>query len=95
MRSTNGQIRNALRMLWLRSRERSEALKRDHYSCVRCGIHQSSSKSAPQKIEVHHKEGVGNWDAIIELIQKELLCDPDLLECLCPYCHRSETYGTG
>jgi predicted HNH restriction endonuclease len=76
-----------LRQLWLRSRERGEALKRDKYSCVRCGIKKSVKKGSEQKIEVHHKEGVCNWDKIIEVIREELLCSIDKLESLCPDCH--------
>lgn len=76
-----------LRQLWLRSRERGEALKRDKYSCVRCGKKQSKKQGCEQKVEVHHKEKVCNWDKIIEVIREELLCDVEKLETLCPECH--------
>ena len=33
----NSKIRQALRQLWLRSRERASALKRDKYTCQICG----------------------------------------------------------
>ena len=76
-----------LRLLWLRSRERSETLKRSEYKCERCGVKKSKAKGCEQKVEVHHKEGVCNWDRIIEVIREELLCSPDKLESLCPDCH--------
>ena len=76
-----------LRQLWLRSRERGEALKRAGYACEKCGVKKSAAKGKEQKIEVHHKEGVCNWDKIIEVIREQLLCSPDKLEALCPECH--------
>jgi len=79
-----------LRLLWMRSRERSEALKRTGYCCESCGKKRSEAKGKEQKIEVHHKEGIGNWDAVIELIRKEILCEPELLEVLCPDCHEKQ-----
>lgn len=91
-RTPKGRIRAALRLLWLRSRERSECLKRDGYACVKCGIKQSKAKDNIVKVEVHHKVGVGNWNKIIELIQEELLCNPKYLETLCKDCHKEETY---
>jgi predicted HNH restriction endonuclease len=87
-------IRNALRKLWLQSKERNLALKNANYTCQSCGVKQSKAIGQEQKVQVHHKEGVGNWDKIIEMIQEELLCDPELLEVLCPDCHRGKTYGT-
>ena len=85
------QIVHALRQLWLRSRERAEALKNAKYTCKDCGVKASTAKGKEQKIQVHHKEGIGNWDAVVELIYKEILCDPSKLEVLCPDCHRN--YG--
>lgn len=87
METKRSTIKSALRLLWLHSRERSECCKRDNYSCVSCGVKQSKAKGKEQKIEVHHKDGVGNWDAVIDLIRKELLCDIEHLETLCPSCH--------
>lgn len=81
------RVRSTLRQLWLRSRERAAALQRDDYSCVDCGVKQSKAKGKEQKVEVHHKDGITNWDAIVDAIQTHLLCDPDDLETLCPECH--------
>ena len=84
------RIKGMLRQLWLRSAERSECLKRDRYSCQRCGVKKSVKKGFEQKVEVHHKEGILNWDEIIDLIHEQLLCDIDKLETLCPECHSHE-----
>jgi predicted HNH restriction endonuclease len=86
-RTGRSQIVHTIRMLWLRSVERSEALKRTKYCCEKCGVKRSVAKGKEQKVEVHHKEGIGNWDAVVEVIRKEILCDPDNLEVLCPECH--------
>jgi hypothetical protein len=79
-----------LRQLWLRSRERAAALKRDKYCCQRCGVKASTAKGKEQKVVVHHKEGIGNWDRVIEVLREEILCDPIKLETLCPDCHEEE-----
>lgn len=84
------KVRNALRQLWLRSRERAAALKREKYTCQRCGVKQSKAKGKEQKVEVHHKEGIGNWEIVIDAIIAEILCDPSNLEVVCPNCHDKE-----
>lgn len=89
-RTSKTHIVRGLRLIWMRSKERGSALKRDDYSCVKCNVKQSKAKGYEQKVEVHHKEGVANWDAIINAIQTHLLCDPDDLETLCPECHKLE-----
>jgi CRISPR/Cas system CSM-associated protein Csm3 (group 7 of RAMP superfamily) len=88
------QIRGALRQLWLRSRERAKALKDNNYTCQKCHVKQSKAKGKEQKVEVHHKEGVCNWEQILQCIYDQLLCDPSKLEVLCPICHKEETYGS-
>ncbi len=84
------RIRSALRKLWLHSRERGTAIKRDKYTCQRCGVKKSTAKGKEQKVEVHHKMGIPNWDYMIELIYKNLLVNPEQLETLCPSCHDKE-----
>lgn len=84
------KVRAALRQLWLRSRERAAALKREQYTCQRCGVKQSKAKGKEQKIEVHHKSGIGNWEIVIDAVIKEILCSPEFLEVICPYCHNKE-----
>jgi len=84
----SSQIRSALRRLWLRSRERSAAIKRDGYCCQICGVKQSRAKGREVYVEVHHKDGVANWDALIEAVRKYLLCDVDGLQTVCKSCHK-------
>lgn len=84
------RVKQAIRQLWLRSRERAIALKLAGYACQRCGAKQSVAKGREQKIEVHHRKGIGNWDRVIDLIFEEILCRPEELEVLCPKCHGEE-----
>ena len=81
------QIIHSLRQLWLRSRERAECLKLAHYTCAKCQRKKSAKKGFEQKVEVHHRGGIENWDFLVEDIRKFLLCSPDELEALCPDCH--------
>ena len=81
------RVRSAIRQLWLRSRERAKALKDQGYCCQSCGVKQSKAKGKEQAIEVHHKTGIGNWDAVIDVIFEQILCSPTTLEVLCPDCH--------
>ena len=76
----------ALRRLWLRSRERAVALKREGYCCEKCGKKQSVAKGKEVKLEVHHKEGI-EWEQLIDLVFEQLLCNPEKLEVLCKDCH--------
>ena len=89
-RTTKNQIRSALRRLFLRSRERAKRIKDDKYTCQRCGKKQSKAKGKELKVEVHHREGICNWDKIFEVIYEQLLCNPEFLETLCVECHGSE-----
>jgi predicted HNH restriction endonuclease len=84
----NSRIRSALRQLFLRSRERASALKRDKYTCRCCTKKQSRSKGKEVYVEVHHLEGICNWDALFEAVRRYLLCDPELLITLCEECHK-------
>ena len=85
------KVKNAIRQLWLRSRERAAAIKRDKYTCQKCGVKQSKAKGKEQRVEVHHKHlGIQNWDKIIDLIFEEILVHPDELETICPECHQLE-----
>ena len=93
MRTTNSKIKASLRQLWLRSKERSEALKREQYCCERCHVKQSKKKGFEVKVEVHHKKGILNWEQVLDLIKEQLLCDPILLEVLCKDCHNKITYS--
>ncbi len=85
----SSQIRTALRRLWLRSRERAAALRREGYRCERCGRKQSRAKGKECSVEVHHVSFETRLKEIEDVIRKNLLCDPDMLECLCVECHKA------
>ena len=84
------RVKSALRQVWLRSRERATALKRESYTCQKCHRKQSMAKGREFKVEVHHKKGILNWDKIMTLVYEHLLCNPDNLEVLCKECHEKE-----
>ena len=86
------KVREALRRLSLRSRERNAALRRDKYTCQHCGSKQSKAKGREVAVEVHHKNGV-LWDVLIDIVYEMLLCHPDDLITLCKSCHQRETDG--
>ena len=83
----NSRIKSTLRMLFMRSRERAAVLKRDDRTCQVCGVKASVAKGKEVKVEVHHKEGIENWDEIYKVIRKHLLCDPSGMDTLCKNCH--------
>ena len=84
-----GRITSNLRQLWLRSRERAAALKREGYCCERCGAKQSKAKGKELKVQVHHRQGV-DWEGVVDLVIERLLPDPAELEVLCESCHDKE-----
>jgi len=86
----NSRIRSSLRVLWLRSRERAACLKAHGNCCSECGRKASVAKGREVRIDVHHRNGVGNWDRIFKVIREELLCDPEHLTALCEKCHESK-----
>lgn len=88
------RIKSALRNLWLRSRERASALKYSNYCCELCGVKQSKAKGKEQRVEVHHKIREIDWNALVDIVKKDLLCDYKDLQVLCPNCHDKITYGT-
>jgi len=77
-------------MLWLKSRERSFVLKREGNCCEVCKSKQSVAKGREVKLEVHHLDGVPNWEHLIDTVYRHLLCDPSKLEVLCKSCHDLE-----
>lgn len=85
-RTPRSQVRQALRLLSLRSRERATALKRDGYCCQSCGMKQSKRKGMEVSVEVHHLDGI-EWEKLIDIVYEMLLCDPDRLQTLCKDCH--------
>lgn len=83
------KIRAALRKLWLRCRERAQALKNAKYCCARCGVKQSKARGREVRVEVHHKHGI-NWEGMIDLIAERILQKPEDYEVLCEKCHDKE-----
>jgi len=83
------KIKQALRTVWLRSRERAQALKNAGYCCEECGIKQSRAKGKEVFVEVHHRDGI-DWEGLLSDIRKRLLPDPSRLKVLCHACHEKE-----
>jgi len=83
------QIKNGMRQMWLRSRERAAALKRTGYCCDECDVKQSTAKGREVKIQVHHMDGI-DWDGIVDLFIERVLQTPDRLQPLCKPCHDKE-----
>ena len=81
------KIKNNLRKMWLQSRERNQAIRREANTCQRCGAKGSVAKGREVAIEVHHLDGI-NWDGLIREIRLRLLVNPDNLEVLCKECHK-------
>lgn len=86
------KILASTRRLFLRSRERQTALKRDRYSCCRCGAKQSRAKGREVYVEVHHKRAEFNkrFAELEAKIRELILVSPDELETLCVKCHDKE-----
>lgn len=74
----NTIIRNALRLVFLRSRERRAALKRTSGACEVCG---------EKAEEVHHLDGI-DWAELVSAVRVRLLPDQSRLMPLCKRCHR-------
>ena len=83
----DSQIRSALRLLWMKSRERKAALQRDKYTCVRCGAKQSKANGREVKVQEHHKRQP-RWERMYKEIREELLQTPADYETLCEKCHK-------
>jgi len=80
------RVRQAIRLLWLHSRERAATLKRDGYKCGICNIKQSKRKGAIVQVEVHHVHEIP-WEHIIDEIYEHILVNPKYLQTLCKSCH--------
>lgn len=87
---TRSRIRQCLRLLWMKSPERAAALKRDNYTCQfpGCNKKQSKAKGREIKVQVHHKDGIMDWDEIIDFILASgLFCGPEHLITYCEEHH--------
>lgn len=85
--SKQARVRSALRHVWLKSPERSAALKATGYRCAMCQVKQSKAKGREVKIEVHHIDGI-DWDSVNVRDAEQLLPDPSRLMPLCVPCHK-------
>ena len=81
------RIRNALRQMWLRSRERAAAIKRENNTCQECHRKGSVAKGKEVKIVAHHTNGI-DWDGIVDLIIERVLQTPEDYTILCKECHK-------
>ena len=83
------RIRSAIRLLWMRSRERAKVLKDAKYTCLDCNVKQTRAGKDKDKwilMEVHHVDMIDVWNEIIDLIAQKIL-EPEQV-CLCKECHK-------
>lgn len=81
----NSRINAALRTIWMRSRERSQAIKSTNGCCAICGVKQTAAKGREVKLVVHHAKHRPDWQKIYKVIRKELLRS-DEVDDLWPLC---------
>lgn len=89
------RIKAALHKLWLWSRERNAAIKFYKNTCQNCVRKASTAKGKKFKVQVHHREGICNWEKIISMIYDQILVSPDKLEVLCKECHLKKHKAAG
>lgn len=92
-----GKVRAMLSQIFLRSRERTAALKAAGNRCSACDTkfrHKATRNGPECKAQVHHLDG-GGIDVVTDLIFTRLLCAPDRLQPLCAPCHEAETRLSG
>ena len=93
-KTPRSQIVHALRLLWMRSRERGAALKRDEHTCQACHRKASAAKGKEFKVEVHHCRTEGadgiDWNGLADYVYRQLLVEPAKLVTLCHDCHAAE-----
>ena len=88
-RTPRSRVKNALRQLWLRSRERNHALKMADRTCKVCGVKASQAKGREVKVQVDHTHGI-DWDGIVSLIVERVLQRPEDYTVLCEKCHKKK-----
>ena len=92
---------SGLRLLWLRSALRNEALTRNRvpinlkgtrfvYPCEKCSKHLTS-----KQVEIDHIDGCGSMLSLSDLpsFVSRLFCASDRLQRLCKSCHYVKTYN--
>lgn len=80
------RVKNAIRMVWLRSRERAAAIKLANNSCAICFRKGSKAQGREVLINVHHKDGI-DWDGIVDIIFLRVLQKPENYTVVCKECH--------
>lgn len=83
------RIKNAIRMVWLRSRERAAAVKLAGNCCCKCGRKGSKAKGREVDIQVHHRNGI-DWEGVVDLIAERVLQRPEDYDVMCRECHIAE-----
>jgi 5-methylcytosine-specific restriction endonuclease McrA len=81
------QIKAALHQLFLQSVERRRALSAAGHRCELCGVKASKAQGKKVSLQVHHRSGAVNWQALFAAVRAELLCNPAALQALCRGCH--------
>lgn len=89
-KTPRSRVREALRRVFLRSRERASAIKRDKHTCQCCGRKASKAKGKEFSVEVHHRDEIYNWDVVIDAVYEQILSMPETLETLCKECHKKQ-----
>ena len=85
-------VRGMLRKIFLQSRERAAALKRDGYCCTECGVKQSTAKGKEVKVQVDHIYPMEEkMNALIYMVFEVLIPGPEHFQTLCKECHTSKT----
>jgi predicted HNH restriction endonuclease len=84
-------VRHAIRAVWMRSRERSAAIKAEGNTCEECNRKGSKAKGREVAIEVHHLDGARIEQIVDAFYSSGLLCDPARLLVLCKDCHKTIT----
>lgn len=80
-------IESALRRyIWLRCRERAEALRRAGYRCQGCGVKQSAARGQEVRLDVHHKNPADMKKAV-DAVFEFVITSVDNLVPLCRGCH--------
>lgn len=88
-----GRVKNALRLLSLRCRERAEAMKRAGYACGRCGAKKCTAAGREVRVEAHHCDPIAAENAmnrIIDMVFEYVLVPPERWEIMCQECHTKE-----
>lgn len=80
----SSHVRNALRQLTLRGREKNLELKAANRACRVCGRKHSTAKGREVRVEAHHVRRP-DWERVIRVVREELLDGP--WRALCTECH--------